>query len=138
MGYTSWEYLAVFVWSTIQQFKFSKNNNSVLQKFWSLLRWFTILRGRCTQILILFKIYFTKKTMRNSFLVHFLGCSKMDLELKFKIILPISHYRNISTKFWKSKACPSIYCSGSVPLKFKENCVYFNSLRLFFLDFNLE
>ena len=41
-----------------------------------------VLKGRCTQILIFFKIiYFTKTIMRTSFFVHFvLRCSKMEWE----------------------------------------------------------
>ena len=38
------------------------------------------LRGRCTEILIFFEIYFTETTLRNSFLVHFvLRCPKVEL-----------------------------------------------------------
>ena len=50
----------------------------------------TPLRGRCTQILIFLKIiYFTKTTMRTSFLVHFiLRSSKIELERTVSKLFP--------------------------------------------------
>ena len=67
------------------------------------------LRGRFTQILIFFKIiYFTKMTMKNSFLVHFvLICSRMELEpTKVYKLFPnisLTKYDNKNLGCWLTK-----------------------------------
>ena len=67
-------------------------SNSLLIANCDLCHNYEVFNGHCTQILIVFKIiYFTKMTMRNSFLVHcVLRCSKMVLEFySFKNIFII-------------------------------------------------